>query len=76
MVMARLSVGLLNRATKVKPETENSKTVLYDIQMSPVKTNHAGERKMRMLAINPRAVFDYLRMTDNTGYRRSADGCN
>jgi len=31
---------------------------------------------MRMLAINPRAVFDYLRMTDNTGYRRSADGCN
>jgi predicted transposase YbfD/YdcC len=33
-------------------------------------------QKMRMLAMNPRAVFDYLRMTDNTRSRRSAAGCN
>jgi predicted transposase YbfD/YdcC len=32
-------------------------------------------QKMRMLAMNPRAVLDLLRMTDNTRIRRSAAGC-
>lgn len=31
-------------------------------------------QKMRMLAMNPRAVLDYLRMTDNARNRRSAAG--
>jgi hypothetical protein len=29
-----------------------------------------------MLAMNPRTVLDYLRMTDNTRNRLSAAGCN
>jgi predicted transposase YbfD/YdcC len=33
-------------------------------------------QKMRMLAMNPRTVLDYLRMTDNTRNRLSAAGCN
>lgn len=31
-------------------------------------------QKMRMLAMNPRAVFDYLRMTDNARIKRSTAG--
>ncbi len=43
-----------------------------------IKSKSVGSvaQKMRMLAMNPRAVFDYLRMTDNTRSRRSAAGCN
>ncbi|MDT8444922.1 MAG: hypothetical protein RQ722_11550, partial [Desulfuromonadales bacterium] len=33
-------------------------------------------QKMRMLAMNPRAVLDYLRMTGNTRKRQSGIKCN